>query len=315
MDDFWKVYDSFRLMDCRECGSVRRCDFYDASTAHVFFLDMRRTITRGDLHERFRSSAAEMTLAELIGRVWPTVTDCDRKTMTQWGKLRDASAILRAASFQGTREDLKRIFDLLGHDSSQTLSIGELVRARILTRDESEKLLQDWYKAFTKKKHDSDSDSASESGNNAHLNLSFNEFCLMTQEHLTEKYVQKEDKTSFAVYCRSAFQASKLETAKLNAVVEGRELSPKSTIFSPRARDVRALSPKNTLSSSKAGEGLEYTMVSPKGREPGRQGIDLSSANTTSPSRLNMKLAGGAKVDFGFGIHALQNQASIVMAC
>merc|ERR1719321_489594 len=178
-------------MDKRRCSSVRRCDFFEACTKHVT-LDMRRTITRGDIHERFRSSAAEMTLSELLKRIWPTATAVDHKTMSNWAKLHDVSSLFSAASFQGARQDLEQVFDLLDVDGSQTLSIGELVRARMLTQDESEKLLQDWYKAFknTQQKQDSDDDSKRESVMNARLDLSFNEFCVMTQAHLAEKFGQ-----------------------------------------------------------------------------------------------------------------------------
>jgi len=227
IDDFWKIYDSFVLMDKRACGSVRRGDFYEAISEHVT-VDMRRTMVMADLQSRFRSSATEMTLAELLGRVWPMITDGDRKMMMNWAKLRDASAILKASSFQGTREDLKRIFDFLEAanpqvSGSQSLSMGELVRARILTKDESQKLLQDWYASFSKQS--SDSECGCKNANSDSLNLSFNEFCLMTQDHLSEKYVQKENSCPWVANFRSAFQASKAATVKFNAARDGYNLA------------------------------------------------------------------------------------------
>jgi len=222
IDDFWKVYDSFKLLDKRGSGLVRRCDFYEASTEHVT-LEMRRTITRGDLHQRFRSNPAEMTLEELLQRCWPTATDADRSQMNHWAKLRDASKILLDSSFQGTRQDLKRIFDLLDVDQSETLSMSELLRARILTKGESQNLLEQWYRAFNSNK--SGDGSANEGGKRERLALSFNEFCMMTQKHLCDKYAQKDDETtSWDVHCRSAFHSSKATTAMLSAAKEGREL-------------------------------------------------------------------------------------------
>jgi Ca2+-binding EF-hand superfamily protein len=201
-------------MDKRKCGSVRRCDFFEATTEHVT-LDMRRTLTRGDLHERFRSSAAEMTLEELCQRIWPTATDADQKLMKNWVKLRDASSVLSAENFQGTRQDLKRIFDLLDVDGSQTLSMSELTRARILTKAESQKLMKNWYDAFT-------ANDSSESGKKEGLNLTFNEFCVMTQKHLAEKYAHKDDENdNWEKHCRSAFRVSKAATVMLSAAREG----------------------------------------------------------------------------------------------
>jgi Ca2+-binding EF-hand superfamily protein len=205
-------------MDKRKCGSVRRCDFFESTTEHVT-LDMRRTLTRGDLHERFRSSAAEMTLEELLRRVWPTSTDADRQVMNGWAKLRDASSVLSDKKFQGTRQDLKRIFDLLDVDGSQTLSMNELTRARILTKTESQKLLTNWYAAFNSA-HDSSCDSGKKEG----PNLTFNEFCLMTQKHLADKYAHKDDGSdNWEKHCRSAFRASRATTVSFmsNAAPEG----------------------------------------------------------------------------------------------
>jgi len=217
IDDFWKIYDSFRLMDKRGCGSVRRCDFYEASTEHVT-LEMRRAITRGDLHERFRSSPAELKLEELLHRIWPNATDDDRKKMVNWTKLRDASTVLSDSSFKATREDLKRIFDLLDADGSQTLSMGELVRARIITKRESQNLLAKWYKAFSKHY-----ESPSSKGKGESLGLDFNEFCMISKDHLYEKFVSQKEET-WKDSCRSAYKASRAATAKMIADREGRQL-------------------------------------------------------------------------------------------
>lgn len=224
MDDFWKIYDSFQLMDKRGCGSVRRCDFYEASTAHVT-LDMRRTINAANLHQRFRSNAAEMNLQELIQLVWPSATDRDKKQMNNWAKLRDASTILKDSTFQGTRQDLKQIFDLLDIEGNDMLSMSELVRARILTKAESQNLLRQWYEAFNKMPDDCSSDSGSENGKTESFSLSFNEFCQMTQKHLCEKYVRKENgNILWAKPCRLAFETSRSAVAKLIAARDSHEL-------------------------------------------------------------------------------------------
>lgn len=267
-------------MDQRECGSVRRSDFYEASTEHVT-LDMRRTITKGDLHERFRSSAAELTLAELLARLWPTATEKDRIMMNHWARLRDASSVVSKGNFQGTSEDLRKIFDLLDVDGSQTLSMGELLRARILTKGESRKLLEDWHKAFSLQ-HDSNSGHDKET-----LNLSFNEFCCLTQKHLAEKYSRKEDEVpSWKRYCRSAFHTSKAATIMLNAAKDG--------------HDLQALS-QNEIAAS-----LTQTVT------------PLEDLHNRTSSKHSLKTAAGgvkaAHLGFGLGRSDRQKQ-SIVMAC
>lgn len=234
MDDFWKMYDSFKLMDKRGCGSVRRCDFYEASTEHLT-LEMQRTIQKADLHRRFRSNAAELTLQELLGRLWPNATESDQKKMTDWTKLREASTILLDPSFQGTRQDLKRIFDLLDADGSQTLSMGELVRARIITKGESQNLLEKWYSAFSE--IDARQEARSKFGKQQSVGLNFNEFCRMTQKHLCEKYVQKD--TTWEDQCRSAYKVSRSATMSMIASREGREL-PMENQASPQKRGLKA---------------------------------------------------------------------------
>lgn len=203
-------------MDKRGCGAVQRSDFYEATTEHVT-LEMRRTITRADLHARFRTSSAALTFDELLNRMWPTATDADRKMMTQWTKLYGASQLLQKESFQGTHHDLKQIFDLLDMDGSQTLSMSEMVRARILTKEEARDLLKNWSKEFGGGNDDLETHLANrkKSSFNTDKSLCFSDFCLLMQKPLTEKYASKEEEGSVKQeftwdgLCRQAFGASK----------------------------------------------------------------------------------------------------------
>lgn len=140
--------------------------------------------------------------------------------MTNWAKLRDASMILKSSAFEGSRQDLKRIFDLLDVDGSETLSLKELVRARILTKGEANTLLDGWYHAFNANQ------SGCESGKREGPSLTFNEFCRMTQKHLHDKYAQKDTHTHWEQGCRSHFRASRARTAMIVAEREGKELLP-----------------------------------------------------------------------------------------
>jgi len=190
IDEFWRVYDSFCLMDKQGCGSVRRCDFWEAFTDHVT-KEMIDTMTKAKLHQRFRASAADMTFQELLERIWPAATASDRKMMNHWARLRDVSLIISSRSFRGTRQNMKQIFDLLDADGSEMICPSELVRARILTKDELKKLMQEFHEMF--------------GGRQESRTLNFGEFKVIAQKHFLEKYANDlwEDP------CRSAFQVSK----------------------------------------------------------------------------------------------------------
>jgi len=199
-------------MDKQGCGAVRRCDFWEAFTDHVT-KEMQCTITKAKLQQRFRASAAEMTFEEFIERMWPSSTDSDRKMMNHWARLRDASLIISSPSFRATRLNMKQIFDLLDTDGSEMLSLSELVRARILTKDESKKLLQEFHKTF--------------GGTKDSQNLSFSEFKVVTRKHFLEKYAHDD---VWADPCRSAFQKSKTNVSPKPATKIDKVLSRRNSL-------------------------------------------------------------------------------------
>lgn len=120
-----------------------------------------------------------MTFEELISRVWRNANDGDRKIMRSWTKLCEASMLISDASFQGTKQDLRSIFDLLDADGNPLLSMADMVRSCSLTKAESQKLLEGWYNAL------SESNSGDKNGANG-LSLTFHDFCVLTKIQLTE---------------------------------------------------------------------------------------------------------------------------------
>lgn len=206
-------------MDKQGCGTVRRCDFWEAFTDHLT-REMQCTIRKAKLQQRFRASAAEMTFEELIERTWPAATDSDRKMMNHWARLHDVSLIISSPSFRGTRQNMKQIFDLLDADGSEMVSLNELVRARILTKDESKKLLQDFHEMFGRTP-----DSRT---------LSFIEFKAVARKHFLEKYGHDvwEDPCRLAWEgpCRSAFQVSKKNVSLTPRTKINKVLSRRSTL-------------------------------------------------------------------------------------
>lgn len=187
---------------------VRRCDFWEAFTDNRT-KDVQATITRAKLHQRFRSSAAEMTLEEFIGRAWPAATDADRKMMKHWARLHDASLILLSSSFRGTPESMEQIFDLLDPEGSEMFSLSELVRAGILTKDESHKLLQDWQEKFGWERSAPGS-----------------EFRAMMEKQLVDKYASEVWHSP----CRSAFLVSKEKVGVRPGIKMSKVLSRRKTL-------------------------------------------------------------------------------------
>lgn len=177
IDEFWKMYDIFLLMDRRRVGAVSRADFYQAISDHPT-LEMRRMMNRAGLLERFRNSSAELLLQEFVRLIWPAAGDSDVEQVKQWARLREAATVLKEPTFSGQREDLRRIFNILDEDGSGNLSEAEILRSRILTKEEADTLLRN--AAGTKQ------------------TMRFNEFCKWTQPHFAEKY-KKEDVKSPAV--------------------------------------------------------------------------------------------------------------------
>lgn len=104
-------------------------------------VDQIRTVRRADLQQRFRGSAADVTLEELLQLTWPKATEEDFGKMRRWVQLMEAQRVLREPNFRGETSDLRRIFDLLDVNGDGDLSLKEVLRANILTKSEVVQLL------------------------------------------------------------------------------------------------------------------------------------------------------------------------------
>merc|ERR1739848_270067 len=68
--------------------------------------------------------------------MWPKATKDDMTKLLRWVQLREAQSVLREQQFRGDNNDLRKIFDLLDENGDGVLSVRELQRSAILTKDE-----------------------------------------------------------------------------------------------------------------------------------------------------------------------------------
>lgn len=166
------LFDVFRSMDKKNRKRISRRDFLEAladETTHA----KARILRRSGLNERFRQSAADVTLEELLKLVWPKAADEDMVKLLRWAQLREAQSVLREQQFRGDNKDLQKIFELLDENSDGNLSVGELQRAAILTKEEIKDLMGTACMDAT---------------------LNFQDFVGFIQPHFQKKYVSPENR-------------------------------------------------------------------------------------------------------------------------
>lgn len=134
-EDLWTLFDVFRSMDKRHRKRISRRDFLEALSDETTSAKAR-TLRRSGLHQRFRESASDVTLEELLKLVWPKATEEDMAKMLRWVQLREAQSVLREGGFRGDNGDLRKIFDLLDENQDGILSVRELQRSAILNKEE-----------------------------------------------------------------------------------------------------------------------------------------------------------------------------------
>jgi hypothetical protein len=164
------LFDVFRSMDKRNRKRISRRDFLEAladETTHA----KARTLRRSGLHQRFRESAADVTLEELLKLVWPKASSEDLLKMKRWVELREAQGVLRDHQFRGDNSDLRKIFDLLDENGDGSLSVRELQRSAILTKEEICDLM---------------------GTDRMDAKLNFQDFVCFAQPHLKKMYVSPE---------------------------------------------------------------------------------------------------------------------------
>jgi hypothetical protein len=108
------VYDLFHSLSKDGKSVVSRMDFF-AGLKEQVSLDFLRLSRRSRLLDRFRQSAADITLDELLALMWPRATAEDLKQMRSWVALREASLTVTESpetDYDGVKTELGRLFKL-----------------------------------------------------------------------------------------------------------------------------------------------------------------------------------------------------------
>eukprot|EP00928_Gymnodinium_smaydae_P029008 TRINITY_DN21971_c0_g1_i1.p1 TRINITY_DN21971_c0_g1~~TRINITY_DN21971_c0_g1_i1.p1 ORF type:complete len:461 (-),score=90.60 TRINITY_DN21971_c0_g1_i1:129-1511(-) len=140
-EDFWILYDAFETMDRRHLGSISRADFHWALRVHGAMADFTKACHRSRLPAYFHDTSQALSFEAFVGRAYPSATDGDMARMRNWTDLRVARGLLRSSSFRATEGELRQVFALLDEDSSGALSVKELVRAQIFSKEDIDALL------------------------------------------------------------------------------------------------------------------------------------------------------------------------------
>jgi Ca2+-binding EF-hand superfamily protein len=172
-EEMWAVYDVFRSLDMGRKHRITRKDFFNRDEPKRPTLMELRVLQRSKLDDRFRHSAEDITLAEFLQLMWPGCSQEEIELMMHWARLRDAQSVLREPKFRGEISDLKKVFDLLDEDNDGNLSMAELNRAGILSKQEIDALMQT-----------SIDDNPDE--------CNFEEFVSCTQSHFKDMFVTTE---------------------------------------------------------------------------------------------------------------------------
>mmetsp|Transcript_34050 Transcript_34050/g.90726 ORF Transcript_34050/g.90726 Transcript_34050/m.90726 type:complete len:177 (-) Transcript_34050:382-912(-) len=113
-EEVMAVYDLFHSLSKDGKRVVSRMDFF-AGLKEQVSLDFLRLSRRSRLLDRFRQSAADITLDELLALMWPRATAEDLKQMRSWVALREASLTVTESpetDYDGVKTELGRLFKL-----------------------------------------------------------------------------------------------------------------------------------------------------------------------------------------------------------
>mmetsp|Transcript_21757 Transcript_21757/g.48479 ORF Transcript_21757/g.48479 Transcript_21757/m.48479 type:complete len:236 (-) Transcript_21757:73-780(-) len=141
-EDVWAVYDMFRSMDKKNQKHITRNDFLAALDCELS-IGRLRMLHRLKLHDRFSRSAADVTLKEMLLRMWPRAAPEDLRMMDYWVQLREVQCILMDRRFRGDVTDLRRIFKLLDVNCDGIVAKKEIVSAGLFTELEMRYVLDE----------------------------------------------------------------------------------------------------------------------------------------------------------------------------
>lgn len=134
-DDFWSFFDIFQAMDRRGTGAVQRADFGWALAELGAKLEFQRTAHKARISAYFTETARDLSSEEFIRRCFPSASPGDLSRMQRWAELRKARNRLASGNFEVSETSLREVYSLL-EDDEHNVSAADLMRARIVTREE-----------------------------------------------------------------------------------------------------------------------------------------------------------------------------------
>lgn len=138
-EEVWEVYELFAKMDKQGRRAVSRADFLAAMRGEPS-VEFTRLMRRAALVARFRDSARDMHLDELVRLVWPRASDQEVKQMMIQAQLKEIADAYRAKKV-GDKEELEALFRLLDQDGSGTVTREEIMRTGLFTQAEVREML------------------------------------------------------------------------------------------------------------------------------------------------------------------------------
>lgn len=107
--------------------------------------DIIQSMKRSNLDGKVFGSKKAISLEEYVKLIWPQATREDTKVMGKWSRFRRANMAWHVAADLSDNapktEDLRKAFDLIDQNGDGTLTVEELDKAEILTKEELSSLM------------------------------------------------------------------------------------------------------------------------------------------------------------------------------
>jgi len=135
-DEVWSVFDAFCSMDRADESplkqSVGRSAFFKGlKDKRSITMERMRLLKRTGLHQRFRQSAADVDLDEMLRLSWPKASHHDLRTMRKWCLLKQVNMLVRRPNFRCDQNDMRCIFNILDETGAGSVTMRDLVLAQI----------------------------------------------------------------------------------------------------------------------------------------------------------------------------------------
>lgn len=133
-DEVWSVFDAFCSMDRSDPTkrSLGRAAFFKAlKDKRALTMERMRLLKRTGLHQRFRASASDVHLDEMLELSWPKASRHDLRMMKRWCLIKQVQLLVRRSNFRCDQNDMRNIFSILDDTGLGTVAVRDLVHAEL----------------------------------------------------------------------------------------------------------------------------------------------------------------------------------------